>query len=57
MHTAPVHICNDVWIGANVTILAGVAIGARSVVREDIPAWTITYGNPCKIVVENRYKL
>lgn len=60
--TKPIHICHDSWIGANVTVLAGVTIGegaiigAGSVVREDIPAWTIAYGNPCKVVAENKYR-
>ncbi len=61
VHSAPITICNDVWIGTNVTILNGVTIGegavigAGSVVREDIPAWTIAYGNPCKVVAKNKY--
>ena len=47
---------NDVWIGGNVTVLAGVkigdnvVIGAGSVVTKDIPANCIAYGNPCKVV-------
>lgn len=62
VHKAPIHICHDAWIGANVTILSGVTIGegaiigAGSVVRDDIPAWSIAYGNPCKVVAENRYR-
>lgn len=62
VHSAPIHICRDAWIGANVTILNGVTIGegaivgAGSVVREDIPAWTIACGNPCKVVAENKYR-
>ena len=38
-----------------VTIGEGAVIGAGSVVREDIPAWTIAYGNPCKVVAKNKY--
>lgn len=62
VHSAPIHICHDVWIGTNVTILNGVTIGegaiigAGSVVREDIPAWSVAYGNPCKVVAMNKYK-
>lgn len=62
VHSAPIHICHDAWIGTNVTILNGVTIGegaiigAGSVVREDIPAWSIAYGNPCKVVAMNKYK-
>jgi maltose O-acetyltransferase len=49
-----VKISDDVWIGANVTILPGVTIGegaivgAGSVVTKDIPAYSICVGNPCK---------
>lgn len=46
----------DVWIGANVTLLAGVTIGrgatigAGSVVRNDVPPYSIVTGNPAKVV-------
>ena len=46
----------DVWIGANVTICAGVTIGrsanigAGSVVRNNIPPYSIVMGNPAKVV-------
>ncbi len=49
-------IGNNVWIGANVTILSGitigdnVVIGAGSVVTKDIPANTLAYGVPCKVI-------
>lgn len=49
-------IGDNVWIGANVTILSGVSIGnnavigAGSVVTKDIPANTLAYGIPCKPV-------
>lgn len=62
VHTKPIHVCHDAWIGANCTILNGVTIGEGaiigygSVVRDDIPAWAIAYGNPCKVVAYNRYK-
>lgn len=62
VHAAPIHVCHDVWIGANCTVLNGVTIGEGaiigwgSVVRDDIPAWAIAYGNPCKVVGYNRYK-
>ncbi len=45
---------NDVWIGANVTILKGVVIGegsvvgAHSVVSKNIPPYTVCVGAPCK---------
>ena len=43
-------------IGANATILGGISIGtyslvgAGSVVTKDIPDFTLTYGNPAKVV-------
>ncbi len=46
----------DVWIGVNVTLLAGVHIGrgaivgACSVVTKDIPPYTIAVGNPAKVI-------
>ncbi len=47
-------IGNDVWIGANATILAGVRvgdgaiIGAHSLVTKDIEPYSIVYGTPAK---------
>lgn len=52
----PIIIGNDVWIGANVTILKGVnigdgaVIGAGSVVTKDIPEYAIAVGNPAKVI-------
>jgi maltose O-acetyltransferase len=49
-----VSIGDGVWIGANSTILPGVkigekaVIGAGSVVVSDIPAMSVSVGNPCK---------
>ena len=49
-------IGNDVWIGANVTVLPGVTIGsntvigAGSVVTKDIPSGVIALGNPCRVI-------
>jgi len=60
--SAPIHICHDAWIGANVIILNGVTIGegaiigAGSVVRDDIPAWSIAAGNPAVVIGMNKYK-
>lgn len=51
-----VHIEENVWVGAGVTILPGVTIGrnsvigAGSVVTRDIPADSVAYGNPCRAV-------
>ena len=47
---------NDVWIGANVTIMDGVkisngaVIGANSLVTKNIPPYAIAKGYPAKIV-------
>lgn len=55
-HTSPVRIGSNVWLGANVTICPGVAIGdnsivgAGSVVVSDIPANSIAVGNPCRVI-------
>lgn len=52
----PITIGNDVWIGANVSILPGVTIGnnviigAGSVVNKDIPDGVIAAGVPCKVI-------
>ncbi|WP_052722993.1 acyltransferase [Methanosarcina lacustris] len=52
----PIVIQDDVWIGANVTILKGVVIGegsiigAGSVVTKAIPKYTIAAGNPAKLI-------
>jgi len=52
----PVTIHEDVWIGANCTILGGVnigkgvVIGAGSVVNMDIPEYAVAIGNPIRII-------
>ena len=50
-------IGSDVWIGRNVTILAGVrrigngtVIGACAVVTHDVPDYAIVAGNPARVV-------
>lgn len=54
-HAEPIVIKDDVWIGANVTVLCGVTIGegsiigAGSVVTKDIPDNCIACGVPCKV--------
>lgn len=46
----------DVWIGINVTLLAGshigrgAIIGACSVVTKDIPPYAVAVGNPAKVI-------
>lgn len=47
---------DEVWIGANVVVVAGVTIGkhavvaAGSVVTKDVPAYSVVAGNPAKII-------
>ncbi len=47
---------DDVWVGANVTILKGVTIGkgaivaACALVREDVPSYAIVGGVPAKVL-------
>ncbi|MDC0177069.1 hypothetical protein OAJ14_02805 [Polaribacter sp.] len=54
----PIVIGDNVWIGANssilpeVTIGNNVIIGANSVVAKDIPSNSIAVGNPCKVTKE-----
>lgn len=54
--TATVIIEDDVWVGANAVILAGVTVGkhavvgAGSVVNMDIPPYSVCAGNPAKII-------
>ncbi len=51
----PITVGNNVWFGANVTVLPGVTIGddaviaAGSVVARDIPAGVLAAGVPCKV--------
>ena len=52
----PITVGDDVWFGANVTVLPGVkigsnvVIGAGSLVNKDIPDNSLAFGNPCKVV-------
>ena len=54
----PITVGDDVWFGANVTVLPGVkigsnvVIGAGSLVNKDIPDNSLAFGNPCKVVRE-----
>ena len=54
--TSEIRIENDVWIGANSVILAGVTIGqhsvigAGSIVTRNIPPFSVAIGNPAKVI-------
>lgn len=54
--SAPIKICDKVWIGTGCMILKGVTvgegavIGAGSVVTHDVEPWTMVGGNPAKII-------
>lgn len=61
--TAPVIIGNHVWIGGGSIILPGVTIGdnvvigAGSLVTHDIPDNSIAYGQPCRVMKENKRRI
>ncbi|KAJ5625461.1 hypothetical protein N7510_001770 [Penicillium lagena] len=54
--TREITIGDDCWIGANVIILAGVtigegsSIGAGSVVKRDIPPFSVAVGSPARVI-------
>ncbi|WP_415336224.1 sugar O-acetyltransferase [Clostridium perfringens] len=57
-YNIPIHIGNNVWIGANSVILPGInigdnsVIGAGSIVTKDIPSNVVAVGNPCRVLRE-----
>jgi acetyltransferase-like isoleucine patch superfamily enzyme len=56
--SAPINICDDVFIGMNCVVLKGVTIGqgsvigTGSVVASDVPPHVIAAGNPARLVRE-----
>lgn len=57
-YAKPVHIGNNCWFGACVTVCPGVnignncVIGAGSVVTRDIPPNSLAAGVPCRVIRE-----
>lgn len=53
---ADIRIGNDVWIGHGVTVMGGITVGdgailgARCLVRKDVPPYTIMAGIPARIL-------
>jgi len=53
---SPISIGSECWIAADVFVAPGVVIndgvvvGARSVVTQTLPPWTVCAGNPCKVI-------
>ena len=55
-YNLPIHVGDNVWIGAGSIVLPGVTIGentvigAGSVVTKDIPANVVAVGSPCRVL-------
>lgn len=58
VESRPIHICQNVWIGAGATITSGVTIGenaviaAGAVVTKDVPPNVIVAGVPAGVIKE-----
>ena len=59
--TQLITIDDNVWIGANCVVTAGVTIGkhsvigADSVVTRDIPPYSVAGGNPAKVIKQYNF--
>jgi acetyltransferase-like isoleucine patch superfamily enzyme len=62
IHTNPIVVKDNVWIGEGVCIMSGVTIGvgcvigALSVVTKSIPDYSIAVGSPAKVIKEYNFK-
>ncbi len=62
LSTKPIYIKDNVWIGENVCVLAGVTIGrgsivgSMSVVTKDIPDFSVAVGVPAKVIKQFDFK-
>jgi acetyltransferase-like isoleucine patch superfamily enzyme len=60
--TKPITISDNVWVGANCVITAGVTIGkhsvigAGSVVTKDIPEYSVAVGNPARVIKKHNFQ-
>ncbi len=60
--TKQIVIDDNVWIGANSVVLAGVSIGkhavigAGSVVTKDIPGYCVAVGNPARVIKKYNFE-
>lgn len=62
LHTKPVHIEDNVWIGESVSILPGAKIGRGSVigtcsmVNSEIPPYSIAVGIPARVIKQFNFE-
>jgi len=62
VNTKQITIEDNVWVGANCTITAGVTIGrhaiigAGSVVTKNIPAYSVAVGNPARVIKKYNFE-